>query len=46
MAGIKQAAKNAIERSKPTTEKVGRVAKSAAGYAVSRAGKKKTGRGR
>jgi hypothetical protein len=34
MAGIKQAAKNALDRSKPTTEKVGRVAKSAAGAAV------------
>ena len=34
MAGIRQAARDAIERSKPTTDKVGRVAKSAAGAAM------------
>jgi hypothetical protein len=34
MAGIKQAAKNALNRSKPTTEKVGQIAKSAAGAAM------------
>jgi hypothetical protein len=34
MTGIKQTAKNALNRTKPTTEKVGQVAKSAVGAAM------------